>query len=144
MRNDFFYLDMEDREKLNHIVNCDAASPHIQKRAQILLLADQGLNNSQIGIEVGMNRCKAANWIERYKKRDAGTPINEVLKNRPKNHYREIPLEAYQWVRDLVAEHGCKTILEATELVNREAETAGYPRLAIASYSKIRAILKSK
>ncbi len=144
MRRDFFHLDIEDREQLNNLVKAYITPPHIQRRASILLLADQGLNNAEIAAEVGIHESKVPTWIKRYQDREEGTPISEVLKTLPKNPHREIPLEDYKWVKDLVAEHGCKTMIEATELVNREAEAAGYPRLATACYSTIRHILKSK
>lgn len=144
MRRDVLHLDPEDREQLQYVIQAYTTPDHIRRRASILLLAEQGMTYTEIAREVGMDRSKVKPWIDRYENREPGTPVSEVLKTLPKNHCREIPLEAYQWVKDLVAAHDCKTILEATDLVHREAEAAGYPRLANASYSKIRAILKSE
>ncbi len=144
MQKELFHLDPEDREQLQYVVQAYTTPEHTRRRAQILLLADLGLNYAEIAREVGMDRTKVRPWVDRYENREPGTPVSEVIKTLPKNHCRETPLEAHQWVRDLVAEHGCKTIIEATELVHQEAEAAGYPRLATASYSKVRVMLKGK
>ncbi|MDR2852801.1 MAG: helix-turn-helix domain-containing protein [Burkholderiaceae bacterium] len=59
-------LSEEQTRQLNKIVHSGLSSVRLSQRAQIVLLAAQGLQNKQIAQQLNIGRIQVARWRERY------------------------------------------------------------------------------
>jgi transposase len=59
-------LTQEQEEELNKLVRSGLTSVRLAQRAQIVLLAAQGLQNKDIAERLGVGRVQVARWRERY------------------------------------------------------------------------------
>ena len=59
-------LTQEQEEELNKLVRSGLTSVRLAQRAQIVLLAAQGLQNKDIAEQLGVGRVQVARWRERY------------------------------------------------------------------------------
>lgn len=76
-------LSGSERQELQKLVNRHQTSQQISKRAQIILLANQGLNHREIARELGVSRDMARHWRKRWLESDA--PILVRLKDAPRS-----------------------------------------------------------
>ena len=59
-------LDDAQRDKLVKLANSNTAEVRLARRASIVLLAAEGLDNQRIGEILGVGRIQAGRWRERY------------------------------------------------------------------------------
>ena len=59
-------LSEEERIELTKLVRSKRTSVRLAQRARIVLLASQGLQNKEIGVELGVGRVQVSRWRERY------------------------------------------------------------------------------
>lgn len=59
-------LTDSEREKLSRLRSSRATPYRLQERATIVLLAAEGLDNTEIAGELGQNRGKVGRWRKRY------------------------------------------------------------------------------
>ena len=59
-------LSEAEREQLVRLAQSDTAEVRLARRASIVVLAGEGLNNCDIGEILGIDRIQAGRWRERY------------------------------------------------------------------------------
>lgn len=59
-------LELEERERLSHLARSRLTSVRLARRAQIVLLAADGLQNEAIAERVGVGRVQVGRWRSRY------------------------------------------------------------------------------
>jgi putative transposase len=70
-----------ERQELEKLLSRHSTPQQIVLRAQIILLADRGKNNREIGRELNVSRFMARRWRNRWLKLDEGSiPVRERLK----------------------------------------------------------------
>lgn len=75
-------LSQCDREKLEKLLNRRSTAQQIALGAKIVLLADQGRNNREIGRELNISRYMARRWRNRWLElREGSLPIIERLQD---------------------------------------------------------------
>jgi len=87
-------LDDAQREKLVKLAQSDTAEVRLARRAGIVLLAADGLDNYRIGEILGIGRIQAARWRERY----AGGGLAAIEKDLPRGG-RKAKIDAAEIVR---------------------------------------------
>ncbi len=55
-----------EKEQLTKIARSGKSASRLVERASIVLRAAEGLENQQIGLELGISRQKAGRWRDRY------------------------------------------------------------------------------
>ncbi len=76
-----------DREELEKLLNRRSTSQQIAQRAKIILLADKGSNNREIGRELNISRYMARRWRNRWLESRCAVSTN----------MRSKPDKAQQW-----------------------------------------------
>jgi transposase len=61
-------LTEDERAELNRLVRSKLTSVRLEQRAQIVLLASEGMQNKEIAEQLGIGRVQVARWRERYGK----------------------------------------------------------------------------
>jgi transposase len=59
-------LSKDEATQLNKLSKSRSVSVRLAERSRIVLLADTGMTNEEIGIELGISRQKAGRWRDRY------------------------------------------------------------------------------
>ncbi len=59
-------LTEEERAELNTLVRSGLTSVRLAQRAQIVLLASEGMQNKEIAQQMGIGRVQVSRWRERY------------------------------------------------------------------------------
>ena len=59
-------LSKDETTQLNKLSKSRSVSVRLSERSRIVLLADTGMTNEEIGIELGISRQKAGRWRDRY------------------------------------------------------------------------------
>lgn len=59
-------LDSEEEKKLSRLARSNTTSVRLARRARIVLLAAQGLDNESIATELGIGRVQVGRWRSRY------------------------------------------------------------------------------
>ena len=76
-------LSESEQEQLQKLVNRHQTPQQLSKRAQIILLAAQGLNHREIAGELGISRDMARHWRRRWLENDG--PIAPRLQDAPRS-----------------------------------------------------------
>jgi len=110
-------LTEPEQEQLTRIVRCGKSAKRLVERVSIVLLAAEGWENQQIGLELGMSRQKAGRWRDRYAEKglsgieqDAPRPgrLPAISKSRKDQlitkTLKETPSGATHWSRRTMAE----------------------------------------
>jgi transposase len=112
----FIDLSLSEKQALTKLSNSRRSSLRLVERAKIVLLAGEGLENQQIGKELGITRQKASRWRMRYaekgllgiekdaprsgrRPRIADTTTEEVIRKT----LNEKPANATRWSRSRMA-----------------------------------------
>ena len=112
----FIDLSLSEKQALTKLSNSRRSSLRLVERAKIVLLAGEGLENQQIGKELGITREKASRWRMRYaekgllgiekdaprsgrRPRIADTTTEEVIRKT----LNEKPANATRWSRSRMA-----------------------------------------
>ena len=75
-----------ERQDLEKLLNRRSTAQQIALRAQIILLADQGNNNREIGRELNVSRFMARRWRNRWRElRERSIPVIERLKDQERS-----------------------------------------------------------
>src|ERR1700730_18186745 len=59
-------LSSAERSELQRLARSATTSVRLARRAKIVLLAAEGLENRQIGAQVGVGRVQVSRWRDRY------------------------------------------------------------------------------
>ncbi len=79
-------LSQCDREELEKLLNRRSTPQQIAVRGKIILLADQGKNNREIGRELNVSRFMARRWRNRWLElSECSMPISEKLKDKERS-----------------------------------------------------------
>jgi len=110
-------LTEPEQEQRTRIVRCGKSAKRLVERVSIVLLAAEGWENQQIGLELGMSRQKAGRWRDRYAEKglsgieqDAPRPgrLPAISKSRKDQlitkTLKETPSGATHWSRRTMAE----------------------------------------
>jgi transposase len=87
-------LDGKQRQELMRLARSNTASVRVARRAQIVLLAAEGMDNLDIAQQVGVGRIQAGRWRERY----AQGGLAAILQDRPRGG-RPARIDAAEIVR---------------------------------------------
>ena len=75
-----------EHQELEKLLNRRSTAQQIALRAQIILLADQGNNNREIGRELNLSRFMARRWRNRWLElRERSIPVIERLKDQERS-----------------------------------------------------------
>lgn len=103
-----------DREELEKLLNRRSAPQQIALRAKIILLADKGSNNREIGRELSISRYMARRWRNRWLElSERSLPVIERLQD---NERRGVP-----------AKFSMEQVVELFALACSEPEDYGRP-----------------
>ena len=110
-------LSKDEATQLNKLSKSRSVSVRLAERSRIVLLADTGMTNEEIGIELGISRQKAGRWRDRYAeggiegiRQDAYRPgrkpkINSRIITKVINLTTQTtPANATHWSQSLMAE----------------------------------------
>lgn len=131
MRN-WLTLSDEEKKQLEIIATSGLAAKNLQIRANVLLLASQGLPDYEIASQLGIGTATAMRWIARFRDRPAGSDMLSVLKTKDgRGRASKFDESGREWVRGLASEKRSGMTLEAfTEYVQSHAMEAGHPAFA--------------
>jgi transposase len=140
-------LTSEQRRELQRIARSKITSVRLAKRAQIVLLAAEGLQNEQIAERLGIGRVQAGRWRDRYAadglagiaqdlprggrptRIDAAEIVRATTQTMPANatHWSTRSLAAHLGVSDTTVlrvwrQHGLKPLLVETFKVSRDPQ----------------------
>ncbi|NJN23150.1 MAG: helix-turn-helix domain-containing protein [Acaryochloridaceae cyanobacterium RL_2_7] len=76
-------LSESEQQELQKLVNRHQTPQQISKRAQIILLANQGLNHREIARELGISRDTARHWRHRWLESEG--PLTPRLQDAPRS-----------------------------------------------------------
>jgi len=110
-------LTAEDREILESLIKAPRTSVRLFERSRIVLLANEGLDNHQIGRKLGITRQKAGRWrlryfqnglaaIEKDAYRSGRKPTHEtnVIEEIVRKTLQETPENATHWSRSSMSQ----------------------------------------
>lgn len=143
-----FSLTEEEKKYLESVLRIRTGKAHVAQRSRILLLKDRGLTYDCVAEKVGVNRNTVVLCLQKYK----ADGIEGALYDRPgRGRKPEITDEEKAWIKNIAcrkpkelgfaAELWTYRIL--TQYINKNAESAGYPRLREVRANTINRILLS-
>lgn len=145
-----FSLDPNDRKELEKIAKSDA-NPCLIKRANMLLLRDDGLTKDEAACELGTARNAVEYWVDKYIAKKPETNIIDFLSTHPeRGRKRVVTDEAKAWVislshqspRDFGYDAEKWTSRALTLYIHRHAREAGFEQLSTISRQVIYYILR--
>jgi len=82
-------LNGEQRQELERLAHGRRTEVRVAQRARIVLLAAEGRRNDEIGNALGIDRCKAGRWRDRY----AVAGLSGILQDRPRGGRKPVERE---------------------------------------------------
>ena len=72
-------LSSAEREQLEKLLRASGCTVSEQRRAQIVLMADDGLRTEEIAVQLGVPACTVSRWRTRIARRGLGSDAREAL-----------------------------------------------------------------
>ncbi len=82
-------LSEQAREQLTSIVRSHSLPHGLVRRAQVILMAAEGTNNSEIAAKVGLSNQSVGKWRQRYLQAGLSGHVKAVKKRQPPFLYLE-------------------------------------------------------
>ncbi len=102
-------LTIPERNKLEKIVKSRSASARLIERSRMVLLASQGLNNIEIGEQLGTDPVKVGRWRKRFPRfKMHFTPTSSSWLNMVERFFRDLTMQSvrrgvFRSVSELIA-----------------------------------------
>jgi len=146
-RNVEIHLKPEQVERLQAVVKARTSAQAVVRRAQILLLRDQGKTDTSIAAELKITRVTISNCVGKFLAMGLEAALGELARpGRPK----VVDDEAKAWVVDIACTRPCDhpgysqeswSIALLADYVRRNCVDAGHPALSKAGKSLVHSIL---